>query len=100
MSDYQLTANEEPCAVIRERDGACIPPDMANTDYNCIDPFRPGYVQWKDDGGVPSAYVEPEVAPPEPTEGQTLAFDHENRIRSLEGQPPLSQADFVKKSSG
>ena len=33
MADYQLTASEEPCAVIRTEDGACIPPDEANRDY-------------------------------------------------------------------
>jgi hypothetical protein len=98
MADYQLTATEEPCAVIRTEDGACIPPDMANRDYNG-DQMRPGYVQWKDDGGVPDPYVEPEVAPSDPTEGQTLAFDHENRIRALEGEPPLSVEDFIAKAS-
>jgi len=100
MADYQLTASEEPCAVIRTEDGACIPPDMANRDYNGDD-FSPGYVQWKEAGGVADAYVEPEVAPPQATEGQTLAFDHENRIRALEGEPPLTLEDFVaKKQSG
>ena len=33
MADYQLTASEEPCAVIRTEDSACIPPDEANRDY-------------------------------------------------------------------
>ena len=98
MSDYQLTASEEPCAVIRERDGACIPPDMANRDYNG-DAMQPGYLQWKDSGGVPDAYVEPEVVPPAPTQEQQILYDHENRVRALEGQPPLSVADFVGKMS-
>ena len=98
MADYQLTASEEPCAVIRTEDGACIPPDMANRDYNGDD-FSPGYVQWKEAGGTPDPYVEPETPPPQATEGQTLAFDHENRIRALEGEPPLSVADFIAKAS-
>ena len=98
MADYQLTASVEPCAVIRTEDGACIPPDMANRDYNGDD-FSPGYVQWKEAGGVADPYVEPEVAPPEPTEGQQILYEHENRIRTLEGQPPLSIADFIAKAS-
>ena len=96
MADYQLTATEEPCAVIREADGACIPPDMANRDYNG-DEMRPGYIQWKEDGGVPDPYVPPEPVPDVPTAGEQLAFDHENRILALEGQPPLTVEDFVQK---
>jgi hypothetical protein len=96
MADYQLTATAEPCAVIRYRDGACIPPDMANRDYNG-DQFSPGYIQWKEAGGVPDPYVEPEQPPPQPTTDQQITFDHENRIRALEGQPPLSMSDFVDK---
>ena len=61
MADYQLTATEEPCAVIRTSDGASIPPDMANRDYNG-DAMQPGYVQWVGDGNVPDPYVPPEPA--------------------------------------
>ena len=62
MAEYQLTAATEPCAVIRS-DGACIPPDMANRDYNG-DAMQPGYVQWVEDGGVPDPHVPPEPVPP------------------------------------
>ena len=94
MADYQLTATEEPCAVIRASDGACIPPDMANRDYNG-DQFSPGYLQWVEGGGVPDPYVEPEVPEPEPSVEQEVMFDHENRLRALEGQPPLEFNEFV-----
>ena len=97
-SEYQLTASEEPCAVIRTEDGAWIPSDMGNRDYNG-DAFNPGYIQWKEAGGVPDAYVEPETLPPQPTEGQQLLYEHENRIRALEGEPPLSIVDFIAKAS-
>jgi hypothetical protein len=96
MADYQLTAEQEPCIVIRTSDGACIPPDMANRDYNG-DQFSPGYVQWVEAGGVPDPYVEPEPVPPTPTTEQELLFEHENRILALEGQPPLSVGDFINK---
>jgi len=100
MADYQLTKTEEPCAVLRASDGAWIPADMANTDYNCEDPFRPGYVQWKEAGGVPDPYVEPEPPPPPPpTPEQTVLFDHENRVLALEGLPPITVEDFVAKAN-
>ena len=99
MSDYQLTASEEPCAVIRDSDKACIPPDMANRDYNG-DVMQPGYIQWKEAGGVPDPYVAPEVVPPEPSQEQQILYDHENRVRALEGQPPLELAAFQKQLSG
>jgi hypothetical protein len=99
MADYQLTASEEPCAVIRTEDGACIPPDMANRDYNG-DAMSPGYIQWKEDGGVPDPYIESEPVPPEPTQEQQILYDHENRVRALEGQPPLTLGEFVGKKYG
>ena len=90
MADYQLTASEEPCAVIRTEDGACIPPDPANRDYA-------EYQQWVEGGGVPDAYVPPPVVEPVPTPEQAVLFDHENRIRTFEGEPPLSLDEFTKK---
>lgn len=99
MAEYQLTATEEPCSVIREVDKACIPPDMANRDYNG-DVMRPGYLQWKEAGGVPDPYVEPSAPGPEPTPEQEILFDHENRVRALEGQPPLTQEDFASLATG
>jgi hypothetical protein len=87
MSDYQLTAPEEPCTVIRY-DGACIPPDPANRDYA-------EYQQWVEDGGVPDAYVPPEQAAPQPSAEQQLLYDHENRIRAMEGEPPLDLGEFL-----
>ena len=97
MAEYQLTALTEPCAVIRYSDGAYVPPDMANRDYNGS-PQSPGYLQWVEDGGVPDPYLPREPAPPQPSTGQTVLYEHENRIRALEGQPPLTLVDFITKT--
>jgi hypothetical protein len=99
MAEYQLTAAEEPCSVIRDSDKACIPPDMANRDYNG-DQFQPGYIQWKEAGGVPDPYVEPEPAEAQPTEEQRVLYEHENRLLSLEGLPPITPEDFAIKARG
>jgi len=88
MADYQLTATD---SVIRTADGACIPNDPANRDYA-------EYLEWVEDGGVPDPYVPPPDVPPEPTNEQTVLYEHENRIRALEGQPPLSPGDFIEAS--
>jgi len=87
MSEYQLTATD---AVIRTEDGACIPNDPANRDWV-------EYQEWLDDGNEPDPYVEPEPIPPDPAPETTVLYDHENRLRSLEGQPPLSLSDFINK---
>ena len=89
MADYQLTTSD---SIIRTEDGACIPADPANRDYA-------EYLQWVEDGGVPDPYVPPPVVPPQPSNEQTIIYEHENRIRTLEGQPPLSLTDFLNKMS-
>jgi len=57
MSEYQLTATDQ--IVIRTADGACIPNDDGNRDWQ-------EYVQWLQDGGVPDPYVPPDPVPPPP----------------------------------
>jgi hypothetical protein len=87
MADYQLTATD---VVVRTADNAYIPNDPANRD-------RAEYDAWLADGGVPDAYEPPPpVAPTVAPETQAL-YAHENRLRTLEGQPPLSLADFTTK---
>jgi hypothetical protein len=87
MADYQLTATE---SVIRTADGACIPNDPANRD-------RAEYDKWLADGGVPDPYVEPEPALPQSDLQSVALYNHENRIRALEGQPQLTLQEFLTK---
>ena len=83
MAEYQLTANEH--TVIRTADGAYVPDDPLNVDYQ-------EYLKWVEGGGVPDPYVP--LPPPPPPPERTVLFEHENRIRALEGQPPLSLDEF------
>lgn len=86
MAEYQLTATD---VVIRTEDQAYIPNDPANRD-------RAKYEEWIAAGGVPDPYVEPPPpvpAPPPPED--VVLYSHENRIRVLEGQPPLSLPEFM-----
>jgi hypothetical protein len=87
MADYQLT---EGTSVIRTSDHACIPNDDANRDW--IE-----YQGWLAGGGTPDPYVPPEPTVPEPTPESVILFEHENRILALEGQPPITVADFANK---
>jgi hypothetical protein len=89
MADYQLTATD---SIIRTEDGACIPADPANRDYA-------EYLKWVEDGGVADPYVPPPEVEPVPTPEQELLFEHENRIRAIEGEPPLTQDEFAAKAS-
>lgn len=88
MAEYQLTSNER--TIIRTGDGAYIPTDPANRDYQ-------EYLKWAEDGGVADPYVPPPEVEPVPTPEQLLLFDHENRIRAQEGSPPLTVEDFLGK---
>lgn len=36
-------------------------------------------------------------SPPMPASADLVLFDHENRLRSMEGAPPLSLAEFMTK---
>jgi hypothetical protein len=92
MAEYQLTDPSTGGIIVRTADSANIPPDPANRDYA-------EYLKWAEDGGVADPYVPPEPAPPAPTIEQEIAFDHENRILALEGQPPLTMADFIAKKT-
>lgn len=88
MADYQLTATES--TVIRTVDQAYIPNDLANRDYA-------EYLKWLEAGGVPDPYVPPPAPTPVPKDPvqDVVLFDHENRLRAIEGQPPLTAADFA-----
>ena len=59
---YTLTNSQ---FVFRDEDGACIPADEANTDYQA-------FLAWIAEGNAPNPYVPP-PAPPEPTIEEKLA---------------------------
>lgn len=85
MSEYQLAATDS--YVIRSADGALIPDDPGNAD-------RIAYQAWLAAGGVPDPHV---PSPPQAAPESTVLYDHENRLRAIEGQPPLSLQDFITK---
>jgi hypothetical protein len=87
MAEYQLTATD---VVIRTEDGASIPNDPANRD-------RAGYDEWLADGGVPDPYVPPPPVVPETQPETTVLYNHENRLRAIEGVPPLTLGEFLTK---
>ena len=92
MAEYRLTATDS--AIIRTADTAFIPNDPANRDYA-------EYQKWIEGGGVPDPYVPPEQVAPQPTEAQLIMYDHENRLREIEGEPPLTLADWLyRQTSG
>lgn len=89
MADYALTAT--PDTIIRTTDGAFIPNEERNADYRA-------YLDWIAAGNTPDPYVPPDSPPPidDPVQDVVL-FDHENRLRVLEGQPPLTLQEFKSK---
>lgn len=49
--------------------------------------------------GVIAAHDPTAVPPPEPETQNVVLYEHENRLRALEGTPPLTLVDFVEKVS-
>jgi hypothetical protein len=93
VSEYQLLTPDVNGPVLRTADGASIPNDPANRDWM-------EYQKWLEAGGVPDPYVpppEPEPVPPPAELSDAVLYDHENRLRALEGVPPLSEADFYAR---
>ena len=45
--------------------------------------------------------TEAELAPPppDPPPEASVLFDHENRLRAIEGEPPLTLVDFISKTT-
>lgn len=82
MADYQLTATD---IVIRTADSAHIPNDPANGD-------RIEYDKWLDAGNVPDPAAS--VVLPTPAASTAVLFNHENRLRTFEGVPPITLGDF------
>ncbi len=83
---YQLTATD----IIVRDDGANIPNDPMNRD-------RVEYEAWLAKGNAPDPFVPP--APIDPIDrwdaiSLKIAFDHENRIRTLEGKPAVTTVQF------
>jgi hypothetical protein len=46
---------------------------------------------------VVAAHDPTDHLPPSPTPETTTLYDHENRLRSIEGLPPLSLTDFIAR---
>jgi hypothetical protein len=47
----------------------------------------------------PAPPLDPQPGAPTPTPADQVLYEHENRIRALEGQPPLALGDFIAKVS-
>jgi hypothetical protein len=85
MAEYRLTNDT---AVIRTEDEAWIPDDPANRD-------RQIYTDWLANGGEPDPAIPMDMTPPGPTPEEQILFDHENRLRAMEGTPPLELDAFM-----
>jgi hypothetical protein len=89
MSEYQLTATE---SVIRTADGACIPNDPANRDWQ-------EYQDWLAAGGVPDPYVPPPYVPPPPDPNARLDDGVDSAVAAYDANTPAQAAGEVGMST-
>jgi hypothetical protein len=100
---YTLTSST---SIIRDSDGACIPNDLGNTDYQ-------NYLKWVAAGNIANPYIAPVVPPPPisflafmnlftPTEQATLVNSTDTQVKlfilmaSGAGQIDLSNAEVIQ----
>jgi hypothetical protein len=72
-----------------------MPPDWPN--FNMWVQNDEAQIGWHYTGGVfaePARLPDPVMAPLTPPPGTSLMFAHENRLRALEGLPPMTQEEF------
>ena len=72
---YTLTAH--PNTIVRDEDGAFIPTDPDNIDYQ-------DYLAWLDEGNEPTPYTPPAVTLPETPPVEDRVADLETRVDALE----------------
>ena len=48
--------------------------------------------------GVVAAHDPTKHPVPQPESEHVVLYDHENRVRALEGQPPLTLGDFIQRN--
>jgi hypothetical protein len=73
--EYQLTAS--PDIIVRASDGAFIPADPDNVDYQA-------YLTWLDEGNQPTPYTPPAATLPEVVPVEARVADLETRVDALE----------------
>jgi hypothetical protein len=67
----------DPNTIIRDEDGAFIPFDEANIDYQA-------FLAWKAEGNEPTPYMPPAVTLPETVPVEDRVADLETRVDALE----------------
>jgi hypothetical protein len=82
-AEYKLTDTDE---VIRTVDGMAIP--------NSYTQPRVDYEEWLSNGGIPDPAAPFPPAAGDLTGRDLVLFKHENRLRSIEGEPAIGPAEF------
>ena len=90
MADYQLTHDDT--VVMRTTDNTAIPSHPDSRDWA-------EYQAWLEDGGVPDPYIEPVRSVPGLSPDDQIMFNHENRIRTLEGVPVMTLPDYISQKA-